>query len=90
MRSFDQRSCKNTTELRGKEYNSRSFLFHLDELQVHIPDVIPLCVYNAFILYYANCKSELRTTCNCKQQSVKRFGETSFNRGAESLISSVH
>ena len=73
MRSFDQRSCKNTTELRGKEYSSRSFLFHLDELQAHFPDVIQLCVYNAFILHYAYCKSELRTTCNCKQQSVKRF-----------------
>ena len=54
MHSFDQRSCKNTTQLRGKEYYSRSFLFHLDELQVHMPDVIPLCVYNAFILYYVN------------------------------------
>ena len=85
MRSIDQRS-----QLRGKEYNLRSFLFHLDELQVDIPVVIPLRVYYAFILYYANCKSELRTTCNCKQQSVKRFGDTSVNRGAESLISSVH
>ena len=41
------------------------------------------------LLYYIML-IEKQTTYNSKQQSVKSFGDTSVNRGAQSLISSLH
>lgn len=79
MRSFGKKSCWNATGLRGKKCDLRSFLFHLDKLQVYIP----LYVYIAVILYCSDRDLSSELPATQRTRSLKAVSETAVDTSAK-------
>ena len=80
MRSFGKKSCWNTTGLRGKKCDLRSFFFHLNWRSCKFTS------HYTFILllyYIALIETKFRTTSDSRTRSLKAVSETTVDTSAK-------